>query len=363
MAKTFDHLEVKLFKFNHSIDYLPHYKTYMIEYTNDDCIYDMLNKINEIENFSYDTKDKCCININQYFMNADVLVNDLVLKVGRELQVEPISLYRVTNDLIINSQDYVDKLDLFNKYLTSEEQSEFKNKYKLEYYSSLSMIVNKDYIGDHCLLVANEIIENNNKLEKEVLEIISNDDTGILYHTSLKNRLYKDKFDVETVYEKLLCKSKIYKKLQKRNQEKNVLSEDIAISQYFKGFNISLYNQEDCLFRNVIMKSRATYIQLDSRGYDLALNSSLINKEFSLRIAGEVLLEAKDKNSDFLIVKDKKDLEVFDGMQAKIAKVVNRDINLPIITQAQFELLLIGEKDISKLEFNTHKVKIEFLDK
>jgi heterodisulfide reductase subunit B len=225
------------------------------------------------------------------------------------------------------------------------------------------MLVNKDYIGDHCLLIANEIIENNNKLEKEILEIITNNDTGILYHTSLKTRLYEDKYDVESVYEKLLSKIKTYTKLHKRSQEKSVVNEDIEISQYFKGFNISLYNQEGCLFRKIITKSRATYIRLDSKRYDLALNSSLVNKEFSLRIAGEILLEAKDKNSDFLIVKDTKYLEIFDGMQSKIEKVVNREINLPIITQAQFEMLLVGEQNISKLGFSTHKVKLELLDK
>lgn len=363
MAKTFAHLEVKLFRFNHSVDYLPYYKTYIIEYTKEDCIYDILNKINEIESFSYESKEKCSVNINNYFMKADIVVSDLVERIGTELTIEPISLYRVTNDLIINSLDYDEKLNLFSKYLTTEQQFEFKDKYKLEYYSSLTIIVNKDYIGDHCLLIANEIIEKNNKLEKEVLEIITNNDTGILYHTSLENRLYEEKYILKSVYENLLSKIPAYKNIQIRSNEKSVVNEDIEIIQYFKGFNISLYNQESCLFRKVITKSRASYIKLDSKRYDLASNSSFVNKEFSLRIAGEILLEAKDKNSDFLIVKDKKDLEIFDGMQSKIAKVVNREINLPVITQAQFEMLLRGEKDIAKLEFNRHKVKIEFLNK
>jgi hypothetical protein len=362
MVKTFGHLEVTLFRFNHAIDYLPYYKIYMIEYTKKDCIYDILNKINEIEVFSYDVKDKCCVNINNYFMNADILISDLVEKIGTKLIIEPISLYRVTNDLIINCQDYHEKLDLFTTYLTTEQQLEFKDKYKLEYYSSLTIILNKDYIGDHCLLIANEIIEKNNKLEKEVLEIITNKDTGMLYHTSLENRLYEDKYSIKSIYENLLSKIPTYRHLQKRDDEKSVVNEDIEIIQYFKGFNISLYNKECSLFKKVITKSRATYIHLDSGRHDLALNSVLVNKEFSLRIAGEVLLEAKDKNSDFLIVQDTKDLEIFDGMQSKIAKIVNREIKLPVITQSQFEMLLGGEKNISKLRFNTHKVKIQLLD-
>ena len=94
----------------------------------------------------------------------------------------------------------------------------------------------------------------------------------------------------------------------------------------------------------------------------MALNSQLVNKEFSLRIAGEILLEAKDRSADFLIVQNKEDLAIFDGMQSKIAAVVNRDINLPIITEEQFVMLLEGEKDTNKLGFNQHKVKVSFLE-
>ena len=361
MNKNLDTLEIRLFKFNHSVDYLPYYKTYNIEYTQDESIYDILNKINSHESFSYESFEKCNIKINNYFFSADILVSDVVNKVGKELQIEPISLYRVTNDLIIDTKDYDAKIELFDSFLSEEEKSVYKEKYKLEYYSSLSMIINKEYIGDHCLLIANDIIEKNAIHEKAILNIITNKDTGILYHTSLKARLFQNKYDVESVYEKLLSKIKIYKNLQNSAREKSDINEDIEIIQYFKGFNIALYNKEGCLFRKVIFKSRATYLHLDSRRYDLALNSSLVNKEFSLKIAGEVLLEAKDKNADFLIVKDDEDLAIFDAKQSKIETIINREIKLPVITQKEFEMLLVGEKDASKIGLDKHKVKVEFI--
>jgi hypothetical protein len=333
----------------------------MIDYVKEDSIYDIFNKINEIETLSYDEKEKCNVKINNYFLKADVLVIDVVERVGNELQIEPISLYRVMNDLTINTKDYEEKLELFDAYLTKEQKLSFSELYKLEYYASLTMIVNKDYIGDHSLLIANEIMHNNSEYQKEIFKIITNKETGILYHTSLKSRLFENRYNVESAFENLLSLIPAYKNIEKRDTKKSVDNEDIEISQYFKGFNIALYNQEGCLFKKVIQKSRATYIKLDSKRYDLALHSSLVNKEFSLKIAGEILLEAKDKNADFLIVKDIKDLEVFDAKQTKIAQVVNREIKLPVITQTQFELLLKGEKDIKKLGFNKHMVKVSFL--
>jgi len=361
MNKNLDTLEIKLFKFNHSVDYLPYYKTYNIEYTQDESIFDILNKINSYESFSYESFEKCNVKINNYFFSADILVSDVVNKVGNELQVEPISLYRVTNDLIIDTKDYDEKIELFDSFLTKEEKNTYREKYKLEYYSSLSMIINKEYIGDHCLLIANDILEKNAIHEKAILDIITNKDTGILYHTSLKARLFQNKYDVESVYEKLLSKIKTYKNLQNSVRKKSDINEDIEITQYFKGFNIALYNKEGCLFRKVISKSRATYLHLDSRRYDLAFNSSLVNKEFSLKIAGEVLLEAKDKNADFLIVKDEADLAIFDAKQRKIETIINREIKLPVITQKEFEMLLLGEKDTSKIGLDKHKVKVEFI--
>ena len=362
MTSNLGHLEIKLFRFNHSMDYLPYYRTYKIEYTKDDCIYDILNKINEIEQFSYDTKENCNLNINHSFLSADLLVTDIVEKLGIELTIEPVSLYRATTDLVINEKDYAEKLALFDAYLSDEQKETFKEKYKLEYYASHSMIVNKDYIGDHCLLIADEIISENPKLEKEVLEIITNNDTGILYHTTLKKRLFVNRFDVDEVYVKLLNKITKYKNINLVKKEKSELPENLEISQYFKGFIVGLYNSEGCIYRKLIKQSRATYIHLDSRRNDLALNSQIINKEFSLRIAGEILLEAKDRSADFLIVQNKEDLAIFDGMQSKIATVVNRDINLPIITEEQFVMLLQGEKDTTKLGFNQHKVKVSFLE-
>ncbi|MGB3749945.1 MAG: DUF5644 domain-containing protein [Arcobacteraceae bacterium] len=362
MKNRDNHLEIRLFRFNHSVDYLPYYKTYNIKYDKNDCVYDLLNSINEIDQFSYDEKEKCSVNINSYFISSDVLIKDIVRIIGDELTIEPISLYRVTNDLVINTDDYDTKLALFDCFLNDEQKEVFKEKYKLEYYASHTMIVHKDYIGDHLLLIADELIRQNPNQEKDILDIISSKDNGIFYHTSLKKRIFQNRYDVEEVYERLLHKIPQYKNIITLKKEKSVLPEDLEIKQFFKGFFIAVYNTQGCIYRKLVQKSRASYIHLDSRRDDLALNSQLVNKEFSLKIAGKILLEAKDRNADFLIVQDQKDLEIFDAMQKKIETVVNRDIDLPVITEAQFVMLLQGEKNISSLGFLNHTIKVPFLD-
>jgi len=361
MINNHGHLEIKLFRFNHSVDYLPYYKTFKLAYAKDDRVYDILNKINEIEEFSYDEKEKCSVNINNYFLKATTLISDVVEKVGNELVIKPISLYRVTNDLVINADDYTSKLELFYPYLNDEQKESFKEKYKLEYYASHTMLINKDYVGDHSLLIANEIISQKPELEKEILKLLSDDEKGILYHTTIKKRMFFNEFDIDEVYEKLVNKIDKYKKAKIIKKEKSNLPESFEISQYFKGFTLALYNSEGCIYRKLIKKSRATYVHLENRRNDLALNSALINKDFSLKIAGEILLEAKDKSVDFLIVQNDEDLAIFDGKQKQIEKVVNREINLPVITEKQFYLLLKGEKDLKILGFSSHKIKVDFI--
>ena len=361
MINNHGHLEVKLFRFNHSVDYLPYYKTFKLTYTNEESVYDILNKINEIEEFSYDEKERCNVNINNYFLKATILISEVVEKVGNKLVLNPISLYRVTNDLVINTKDYEEKLALFDEYLTTEQKEYFKEKYKLEYYASHTMLINKDYIGDHCLLIANEIISQNSQYEHKILKLLSDDVSGILYHTTIKKRMFLNEFDVDEVYERLVNKINKYKKIKFIKKEKSDLPENLEITQYFKGFIVGLYNSEGCIYRKLIKKSRATYVHLDNRRNDLALNSQLINKDFSLKIAGEILLEAKDKSVDFLIVQNDDDLAIFDGKQKQIEKVVNREINLPVITEKQFSMILEGEKDTKVLGFHQHKVKINFM--
>lgn len=356
------HLEIKLFRFNHNVDYLPYYKTYNIKYEKEDCVYDLLNSINEIDQFAYDKKEKCSVNINNYFISSDVLTRDIVESFGDELTIEPISLYRATNDLVINTDDYEAKLALFNDFLDDEQKEIFKEKYTLEYYASNTMIVHKDYIGDHSLLIADELISQNPKNEKDILDIISSKDNGILYHTSLEKRIFQNRYDVEEVYQRLLHKIPQSKNIKIIQKEKSVLPESLEIKQFFKGFFIAVYNTQGCIYRKLVQQSRASYIHLDSRRDDLALNSQLVNKGFSLKIAGKILLEAKDKNADFLIVQDQDDMAIFDAMQKKIEKVVNRDINLPVITEAQFLMLLQGEKNITTLGFKNHTIKVPFLE-
>lgn len=352
---------VELFNFDKKTDYLPHYKRYTIEYKDDEKIIDLLNKLYAIEPFGFDDTNGCKLKINNLYLTSDELISTVVDRVGTDLIIDPVSIYRAKKDLIVDKTDFLNKIDMFKNYLTEDEKLYYARNFKLEYYASNSLNINQDYIGDHSLLIAYDIIQKNPEAKEEVLKFINDSADGIWFHTSLKHRVFNFKADQEDKIRELFTMMPQSKDFNPREEfkEKYTVSK---IVQNFSGFNIASYNgSENCSFEGTILQSKANYIDISSKNEDLAPYSYVADRTFSYKIAGQILLQAKDNNADFLIVRDERDLHIFDERQSRIEKAVGREINMPIILRKQFVQLLEGEKDILKLGFDKHKIKIDFL--
>ncbi|QOY55803.1 DUF5644 domain-containing protein [Candidatus Sulfurimonas marisnigri] len=354
-------LQVELFRFDSKVDYLPYYKTYTIEYKQRDTVLSLLNKINSIDKFGFEATVDFNIKINNLYMNVNELIVNIVDATSNEFKIEPISIYRATQDLIIDKKDFLEKIVTFKEYITPMDMDEYAKNYELDYYASNTYDINRDYIGDHSLLIASDVIEQNPKLKEDVLKFISNVDNGIWYHTSLQNRVFNYDTSKEHKIKSLLSMlpKVTYSGI---SASTNIKTHHADISQFFEGFNIASF---DGLNKNssssMIKESKANYVDISLKYEDLAPYSTLVSKNFSLKIAGNILIQAKDENADFIVVRGKSDVMLFDGEQKRIEKAVGREINLPVISQEQFVKLLEGEKNSSLLGFDKHKVKISFL--
>lgn len=354
-------LHVELFRFDSKVDYLPYYKKYTIEYKSKDTILSMLNKINAIEKFAYEPTADFSLKINSLYLNANELIANIVEITTNEFTVEPISIYRAINDLMIDKKDFLEKIILFKNYVTPMDMDEYAKNYELDYYASNTYNINRDYIGDHSLLIASDIIEQNPELTKEILGKISSKENGIWYHTSLKNRIFNYDISKEYKIKKLLKMLPMVKHLEANNSSTKSIG-SVNISQYFTGFNIASYeglNKNSCA--DLIKESRANYVDISLKNEDLAPCSTLVSSDFSLKIAGEILLQAKDENADFIVVRDKRDVLLFDKKQKKIERAIGREITMPIVSHEQFKKLLEGEKDTKVLGLDKHRVKASFL--
>jgi len=322
-------LEIELFKFDSQTDYLPYYKNYHLQEEDLRTIDDVLNKVYSIEKFGRLENETFFVRVNDVFTDTTAAFETL-LDDSKTLRIEPISIKRAVNDLIIDTKDYKKKLELLAPYLTDIKEMIQEKTYMLEYYASNTLYFKDDYIGEHVILLVSDILKELPMLQEELYQLIDCED-GLRHRTSLAYRIQDENIP----------------------QSLAVLNIPDTI-QSFENFNIALYCALNSpSFEDVIKNSDAQYVDLASKHFDIPKNS----KELSYLMAGTILLEALDKNADFLIVHNKEDLVLFDGKQKSIEKTMGRDIQLPVLTQNEFIQLLQGAKKITP-----HTIKISFLD-
>lgn len=329
-------IDIKLFKFDAKTDYLPYYKSYSIEADTVNTLEDVLNTIYSIEKFGRIEDEEFFLQVNKQFTSSKTSL-DFFLRDSSELLLEPLSIKRASNDLIIDTKDYQEKLNLLDSYMSENEKATIlQNKtYMLEYYASNTLNFHDDYVGEHIVLLGLDIVKKDPSLKEEIFKLLDSED-GVINKSSLKYRIVN--------YPEV-------KNIQK-DKVKDVI-------QTFENFNIALYcGLEQASFENIIKQSGANYIALESRHFDIPLAA----KTLSRLMAGTILLEALDNNADFLIVQTKADLSLFDKQQKAIEKEMGREIALPVLTRDEFVRILEGEKNKDSLGLNAHKINVPFLD-
>lgn len=326
-------IDIKLFKFDSKTDYLPYYKSYELELKSVKTVSDVLNAINSIEKFGYISDENFFLRVNDIFVSSDANISDLITE-DNELVIEPLSINRAINDLIIDTKDYQEKLNFLDAYFTSEEKAlMIKEKvYMLEYYASNTLHFNPDYIGEHVLFLAAELIQKDPSLKEELSSLVDIDN-GIRIRSSLQHRVLNANEEPTSTFPDVI-----------------VTSEPI---QYLDNFNIALFcGINNSSFEKAIQRSKASYVELKSKHFDIPTSSD----KLSYLMAGNILLEAKDNNADFLVVNNEAELKLFDAKQKNIEKTMGREIKLPVLTRDEFTQLLQGSTN-----FNSRKVKIPFV--
>jgi succinate dehydrogenase/fumarate reductase-like Fe-S protein len=366
-------IRVELFRFDSKTDYLPYYTKHRLVYSEEDTVNDLLAKINETDPFGYRVNGN--LKFNELYINAKENVAKMVARCGDEVQINPMSEFRAQKDLIIDRSDFIQKMSLIERYLGAEEIIAYRKSAELVYYASNTLNYNKDYIGDHVLLIAADLIEKDFSLRNEIISLLCNDENGLWYHTSIANRVLDKTHEAKiqkVIYlalESTKPRSKIAKKLAGfcsknsiKDFETSTTASASSIAQSFDGFNIAAYHGVgQSQLKELVSASQASYIQIPSEREDLGSHSVLADEKFSFMIAGDILMQAKDNNADFVLVKNETTKVFFDANQKKMEKLTGRELGMSIVSQEQFVQLLQGEKDSTKLGFNEHKVTVSFL--
>lgn len=130
---TTQQVTFKIFRFNSESDYLPYYKTFVLEVNHEEVVLDILNRVkwDHDGTLSYRRSCRhgicgvCSIKINgKAILACKSRLFDLIKLFGTELTIEPLSTKRVVKDLIVDKKDFWEKHAHVDPYLIAEIDEE-----------------------------------------------------------------------------------------------------------------------------------------------------------------------------------------------------------------------------------------------
>jgi len=364
--------EISLFKFDYKSDYLPYYTKHFLSMQDSDTLLDILNKIDEDHPLSYEKDEKAYVVINGIYTSVMTSSKQLKENFGKDIKIEPLSIRRACNDLLINEDDFNEKLSILKPFLTLEFSTTYIDKefqdlyisYKPYFYASATFEVEKDFIGDAILLLASDLIQKFPKKEKEILKAIKECDYGIEYHTNLSNRVLNFDNTIEnkiTILKNKLNISKEFKAKKSLNFGEFLNSTEVKYD--FKEFNLAYYKGSKACSQtiNLLNNLEANILNLQTLNEDIAKDTFHINPSLTYKISSKIMLDAFDNGADLLVVDNEQDFFIFDTERKNLEKVSGREITIPVIHKNELEKLAIGEHESVKELLKMHSINPEII--
>ncbi len=363
-------LEISLFRFDYKSDYLPYYTKSFIKVKNEKTLLDILDTINKKDPFKYKNSESFSLVVNGIYTTTMITINELVETFGKDLIIEPLSIKRATNDLLINDSDFQEKLKLLSNFTDEDDILKYQN-YKIYFYASNTMNFEYNYIGDSLLLLSYDLIQKYPSKGKDILEVLKNYEYGAHYHTSLKNRVLNLEPKIEKKIGIIREKLNILKdiKEQEFNLEKaktidfSLFDENKEIKYDFSNFNIAYYKglKEDKQTSTLLSKLNIKNIDSISMTNDLALETFHLNKEFTFKLASKIMLDAFDNGADLIIVDNTDTFKLFDSNRKALNKVSGREVIIPILHKNELAMLAYGEHEKVKPLLEQHTINPEII--
>lgn len=370
-------LEISLFRFDHELDYLPYYTKNYFTIGNEKTLLDIFNTLNEENKFSYKKCEDFLVCVNGVYTTLKVSIDTLVKNFGKDLIIEPLSIRRAGRDFIINTDDFKEKFKILKNFTNKEitpsyvkkEIKELYKSLKVYFYASNTINIEKKYIGDSILILASMLIEKYPQFETKILSSLQKEDFGAIYHTDLSSRILDFDPSIETriqeIQEKLNITNNVNElKLKKKNKIDFLdFKNNKKIAHDFKKFNIAYFHENKINpdTQELLDNLNAKKLNLRTMYNDLALSTFNTNKEFTYKLAAEILLDAFDNDADFIVVDEERYFYLFDNNMAEIQRVAQRDVNIPIILNSELALLANGLHQEVKTSLDKHSINPEII--
>jgi len=369
-------MTARLFFFNTNTDFLPYYKNYTQEISEDKTLAELLeNYQKQIGNYAINS----LVSINSILVEDSLSIKDIVNRFGYELEIEPISLYRASRDLEINDTDFLEKMIPLKTYCDESDIAYYKTLTRA-YYASSSLKHNQDYYGDALFLLADRLITKDATNKEAILKIISDPQNGIFSYEYEDNTLpaieiadtinrlkdmmpRKDTSSSKANEIIAKIKAKIFTKerveLPSLRKVSDVDFSKLELVHSFKGFNIAFYKgpkaQND--HQKLLTFTQAKEVSFSAQNRASGINIVENARQTAFSKGVEIIFDAFDNSADILVVNSDEERAYLDSK--KLKKSSNRAIDLQILTSSQLLEIALGNRD--KKSLGLEKAHISFL--
>lgn len=347
-------LEIKAFFFNAKTDYLPYYKQFNIDLEKIDLVEEMKAKEllaliqEQNENFTY-PEENLIFKINGLVIDGDQSMSEVVERLGTSLQIDPVNSYRSSNGLIIDDSDFMKSYEILAPFASDEDLEYYKTLYALHYASETENF-DRTYIGDAILILAHKLISAGSEQKEAILEAITYPYSSLLdceyennlYHAQdhtaaieeLKMMVKPSETDTPSFMDMLSTRFAEKKAafLKKEEKEPTVVSIEGKQIAYYAG---AVTGNTDSINEKII-KADSKVVSFSRASKLSGLSLLEDNKTLAYTKAATTLLDALDSGAQLLIVEEQEVHDMFKNNFANIEKTIGRDIDLELISSADF---------------------------
>ena len=338
-------LEIKAFFFNAKTDYLPYYKKFNISISKEATSKTLLEKIKEQdENFSYPV-DKLFFRVNGLVVDIKEPILNIIKKLGKTLQIDPLSSYHSINGLILNDESFEESFKLLEPFASTSDRNYYETLYPL-HFSSETFLFEKNYIGDAILILAHKMISENLEYKDEILDVISLNENG-LFSCEYENNCFNPQYHLASIeaLKSMVSPTKTsklkelkYRLFSKINDSSiDIENKNIA---YYAGKEVDNSN----IIKELIEENNAKLISFSKACKKSGFLLMAKNPSLGLKKAGATLLDALDSGAEIFMVSDEKVLRMFKENLKAIECSVGRDIGLELVSSKELLTQVLQKK-------------------
>ncbi|PSM51665.1 hypothetical protein CBLAS_1086 [Campylobacter blaseri] len=346
-------VEIEVFRYDVKIDLGSYYKPYCYENFNFKNLNELFIDIEKNDPY-FKFGNVKFVYVNDFLVSAEDDFSKILEKTGKHFIISPIIEKRVIKDFIINNDDFI---KAFGKFQNFKDEKEYYLTLEPLFYANRVLEYKKEFIGNSAFVFAYHMIEKFPEKTDEILSIIKDELKYYIKPRFLLDDPFKTDEKVSFLKEKLGIKTKSKEKFKYFTELLSKFDKNEYPANFSK-FNIAVYDDQEV--ENFVKNIGARLINFRLKNNYHGGKFYNFDKDCAIALASEILFDAFDSGSDFLVVNDKDAFMIFDTHYKEIENYTNRSLHNYYVLSADEFVSITKGKTVESLK--KHSLKVHLVD-